>query len=169
MGLLGYVKKAASYTPIGLAARVATDEDMRGGYMKGGIPGAVAGYYQGKAKDAQLAGLNDASSQLEDMKRESYNRRMADLNQAMKFYAPVRSEMKRLYGMDFAMPQFGGFDGRGGGAPMLPGSNSQFARPGDYAGQFTRTATPKLGEVLGSRMQRPQLPGVELANPYQRR
>jgi hypothetical protein len=107
MGLTDFGKQAFGYTPIGYGVNKLRDPDVRNGYMKGGIPGAVSGHYQGKARDAQEAGLDAAQGELSKVREESYQRRMRDLNQAMKFYDPVRGELQRLYGMNVEVPKFG--------------------------------------------------------------
>lgn len=146
MGLLDAGKKAFGYTPVGFAYNKMQDPDIRSGYAKGGLPGAVAGHYQGKAKDAQEAGINDAQTQLAGAKEQAYTRRMQDLQEAMKFYQPVAGELKRLYGMEMPTPSFGGVRPAG----QLPGWMSD-PNVGAKLAPFT---------LSGRRAARPVLPGA---------
>lgn len=129
-GASGAVGGAAVGGPVG--ALIGGGIGLAGGYM--------AGKQQRKAEDAQKAGLAGAQDQLEQLRTDSYGRRMADLNQALKFYDPARSEMKRLYGMDFAMPQFGGLPGAGGGGGA--------ATPGAWKGSLP--GQPGIAQPVGA-------------------
>lgn len=138
------------------------------GAAVGGIAGLGIGYMAGRAKKkaegAQKAGLQAAQDQLAQMKREAYQQRMADLNQAMQFFGPAQQQMKRLYGIEPVNPTFGGAPPGGMGQPMLPGAFQ--SAPRAFAGQVAMApGTEKLDNSLRDKMQPKlqQLPGLRNA------
>ena len=73
------------------------------GYMKGGIPGAIAGHYAGKEQDRaeqiQQAAMQDAIQRQDQLRREMEARRERDLANTMGFYTPALQSLEHLYGI----------------------------------------------------------------------
>lgn len=157
-----FLNKAAGYTPIGFAMNKATGAIGGGGdtpwgsvgrgYMSGGIPGAIGGYFAGKeeqkADAAQQQGIEMAMAQQERIRQEQLAMRQKDLQTAMGFFNPAQQFYSYLYGipMEAWGPQ-------GGGMPM----------PGAQGGGYTMTPQAKQGAANArAAMQPKDLPPVAM-------
>lgn len=69
-----------------------------GGFLSGGGPGAVSGYFQHQATKAKKSAVGQARLKLEELARTQRAQRVADLNKTMSYFSPVQDEMTRLYG-----------------------------------------------------------------------
>lgn len=103
------------------------------GYMSGGIPGAVGGYFSGKEEDkaraAQEEGMQRAQADNERIRQEMLSQRQHDLSRVMGFFQPAQQALERLYGVP--MSAWGGAQQAPPpgpqGSPMGP---MTLARPG---------------------------------------
>lgn len=126
--------------------------DFASGWAKGGIPGGIGGVMEGRARKKQHEGLDEAQAQLGMAKDQAYQRRMADLQQAMQFYAPAAGELKRLYGMDMPMPQMGG----GGPGPLAAQTGGKYQTL-SRAANAAMDSKNALGTGIGNA---PRMPGM---------
>jgi hypothetical protein len=78
------------------------------GAIIGGIAGAGMGAYKhhkaGQASAAQKRSVDEAMRRLRDLQKESYARRMGDLDKALAFYGPVDSYMQQLATNPYGAP-----------------------------------------------------------------
>lgn len=107
------------------------------GYMTGGIPGAVGGYFTGKnqqkAEAAREEGLQVGMREQERIRQEQKLMRDQDLARLMQMFSPAAGALQRLYGIPM---DSWGTDGMGrniaqmarppaaaqpGGPPLVPG------------------------------------------------
>jgi phage tail tape-measure protein len=75
----------------------------------GALAGGLGGLFSGKANKKKKQGLANARKQMQELARQQYAQRMADLETAMGYFKPVDSKLRDLYGdgaaTDFTPPK----------------------------------------------------------------
>jgi len=81
------------------------------GFAVGNVPGAIVGgglgllggFFQGRSNAKKKQGLAQARKQMQELARQTYAQRMADLDRAMAYFKPANDRLRRLYGDDAAV------------------------------------------------------------------
>lgn len=74
-----------------------------GAAIGGGI-GLLGGVGQARANSGSRNSMAQAREDLRRQSQESYERRMRDLEAAMKYFQPVNAQLERLYGSQAVPP-----------------------------------------------------------------
>lgn len=147
-------------TPLTTRLKGAATGAITGAMLGGGVPGAIAGGGAGfvapKLTGAQGGGgffgateggsagggdgggnsMADVRARIEELRRQQYKQRTANLDQVMGFFGPVNAELKSIYGVD--MPTFSPFAKGGGGPGLVPPMERNATLKPQFADQLLR-------------------------------
>lgn len=146
----------------------ATGYAISGGNPAGAAIGGAAGglygaFFEGGGEDPQ-ASMADARARIEQLRREQYDQRKANLEKTMSFFQPWNDELKNLYGVD--MPTMAGLD------PFRSGQvqNNYTPKPGFEPGgsMWAKPSAPAPGLSMGAFDMGKQMPSPFAAPPPRR-